>query len=47
MGQYELDLIDHTYAIPVETMRIAFPHLTPALESESQVAASTSQEQTD
>lgn len=27
MGQYELDLIDHTYAIPAETVRTVFPHL--------------------
>ena len=30
MGQYELDLIDHTYAIPVETMQTVFPHISSA-----------------
>ena len=27
MGQYELKLIDYTYAIPVESLKEAFPNL--------------------
>ena len=27
MGHYELELIDHTYAIPVSTIQQAFPHV--------------------
>ena len=41
MGQFELDLIDHTYAIPVETVKTAFPHLYAA--SDSGVSASETQ----
>lgn len=29
MGHYDLELIDHTYAIPVSTIRHVFPHLSP------------------
>lgn len=49
MGNYELNMIDHTYAIPVDTMREAFPHLSVASESEqdNSQADGTSVEQTD
>jgi geranylgeranyl transferase type-2 subunit beta len=33
MGHYDLDLIDHTYAIPKEAIRQNFPHLYEPTES--------------
>ena len=33
MGQYELDLIDHTFAIPAKTIRSVFPHLSQETSS--------------
>jgi geranylgeranyl transferase type-2 subunit beta len=27
MGHFELDLIDHTYALPVSTIKKNFPHI--------------------
>jgi len=27
MGHYDLELIDNTYAIPVATMKLHFPHI--------------------
>ena len=27
MGHYDLELIDNTYAIPVETIKVHFPHI--------------------
>lgn len=37
MGKYDLSLIDHTYAIPVNDLKKCFPHLYHESESEEQI----------